>query len=401
MILLIFLCKLILSHEQSSPVKQLNMSEGATGRVGSLNSDDQVLVMRPPYYIVPIEPEDAQQFARKVRIDLENGDIYINQPLEEPVTFSALSINQGSAITIILNPALAAKTECFNLIDGTRSRSKASKDSDKCFEIDSRIFTNNTCDSKIGVKCLDEPVLSLDQDSFIPGHDVIWHSIGDLMLKVTCFSTDWLINIKLKETNISLVEDKGLVFYLKECERNVEQNSTLTNLVKINKFSLNLKVYLIMLVSVVSFMIGFLLFLVNVAARRISSIGNKSKYPSKSSILSVNTIDTRTSVLIDYFDQSLSNGHLDTNKLILDEKNLASKLQYSTGYLSQMGINVSEDLKDLKERNLLQVISGDGAKSASNEVTELTVKKWCNLLEWNVDFGSFSNVIDEMTSLKK
>lgn len=403
MIFLIFLCKFLLTHQESSPSRQFNLTDGTVGRIGSLQSEDQVMAMRPPFYIVPIQPESADEFAKIVRIDLENGDIYVNQPLEEPVTFSALSINQGSAMTVVINPILPGPIECFNLIDGTKSNSKAFKDSDKCFEIDSRIFSNNTCDSKIGVKCLDEPVLSLDQESFIQSHDIILHQIGDYILKVTCFSTDWLINIKLKETNISLIQDKGLIFYLKECERNLSNKNstytTLTNLVKINKFSLNLKVYLIMLISLVSFLIGFLLFLVNVIIKRISKC-EKSTYPLKNSILSVNTIDTRASVLIDYFDQSLSNGNLDTNKLILDEKNLSSKLQYSTGYLSQMGINVSEDLKDLKDRNLIEIAGESGVKLNSSEVNELTVKKWCNLLEWNVDFASFSNVIDDMTTLK-
>lgn len=401
MIFLIFLCKFLLSHQESSPVKQFNLTDGATGRIGSLTIDDQIVAMRPPFYIVPIEPDNADQFTKKVKIDLDNGDIYVNEPLEEPVKFSALSINQGSAMTIILNPVLKEPVECFNLIDGNKSDIKALKDSDKCLEIDSRIFSNNSCDSKIGVQCLDEPVLRLNQDSTTQRQDIILLNIGDYMLKVSCLSTDWFINLKLKQINVSLVEEQGnLVFNSNECEKKIEKNSTITNLIRINKFSLNLKLYLIMLVSVVSFLIGFLLFLVNLAVKRINQC-EKTKYPLKNSILSVNTIDTRTSVLIDYLDQSLNNGQLDTNKLILDEKNLNSKLQYSTGYLSQMGINVSDDLRDLKEKKLLANINTDGVKLPASEIDELTVKRWCELLEWNVDFASFSNVIDDMASLKK
>ena len=73
--------------------------------VGSIVDETNVKDMRAPFYIVPLQPEDERAFKSIFRIDVDNGHIYANEKLspERTYSFSALSINSGQAIVVIIN----------------------------------------------------------------------------------------------------------------------------------------------------------------------------------------------------------------------------------------------------------------------------------------------------------
>ena len=64
--------------------------------IGSIKSE----LMRPPFYIVPIVPDDVAHFNKLLRVDLDTGAVYTNAILppdgKHVYKFSALSINQGT-----------------------------------------------------------------------------------------------------------------------------------------------------------------------------------------------------------------------------------------------------------------------------------------------------------------
>ncbi|CAF0708844.1 unnamed protein product [Brachionus calyciflorus] len=411
-IFLILYTLIKLSFQENTPIKFYNITTGITGEIGTLQNDDE-FIMKPPFYVVPIQPDDIDSFNKLIRVDLDTGGIYLlKSDLTDQIKFSALSINQGSAMTVILNPLILPKiTHCFNLYNNLKSDRTVS-DVDKCVEIDSKIFQNSTCESKqeieLGIKCLNEPQLVPNEKNYKVSEVSLRKNLNGLyFLNFKCeIHHDWLISLNIldERINLEIYNENLLALFNLDCNLTQVTASTTTMLnsvIQINKFSFNLKLYTIVLISLVSSLIGFLLVLGNLLVRKINlkreGEEDVKNYPFKSSILSVNTIDTRTSVLIDYFDQS-NTAIMDTNKLILDEKNLNSKLQYSTGYLSQMGINVTEDLKDLKDLDEKCVNLG---RVSQDEVCDLTVKKWCNLLDWKVDYASYSNVFDDLAKFNK
>lgn len=70
--------------------------------IGHIDSNN----MRPPFYIVPIVPEDPDTFNKHIFINVETGNIYTNTIIDperfDTFKFSALSINEGLAITITI-----------------------------------------------------------------------------------------------------------------------------------------------------------------------------------------------------------------------------------------------------------------------------------------------------------
>lgn len=112
--------------------------------------------IQPPYYIVPIIPDNQDLFNKYVSIDLDTGLINSNSILNtdtniKQLKFSVLSINEGIANLIIINivnneqtttststttktTTTTAKKECFNLNSNTLTQFKFNDKSD-CFEI--------------------------------------------------------------------------------------------------------------------------------------------------------------------------------------------------------------------------------------------------------------------------
>jgi len=112
--------------------------------------------IQPPYYIVPIMPDNQDLFNKYLSIDLDTGLINSNSILNtdtniEQLKFSVLSINEGIANLIIINivnkeqtttttsttttttSTTTAKKECFNL-NSNLTKFKFNDKSD-CFEI--------------------------------------------------------------------------------------------------------------------------------------------------------------------------------------------------------------------------------------------------------------------------
>jgi len=75
--------------------------------IGSIIDHSNEVEMKPPFYVVPLEPEDENVFKKFLHIDLEHGHIYTNQILNTnySFTFSALSINTGQAIIVKISVA--------------------------------------------------------------------------------------------------------------------------------------------------------------------------------------------------------------------------------------------------------------------------------------------------------
>jgi len=74
--------------------------------IGSIKSYSSVQ-MQPPYYIVPIVPDNQELFNKDISIDSDTGDIVSNAVLNsdriKQYKFSALSINEGLANLVIIN----------------------------------------------------------------------------------------------------------------------------------------------------------------------------------------------------------------------------------------------------------------------------------------------------------
>jgi hypothetical protein len=75
--------------------------------IGSIVDHSNEVEMKPPFYVVPLEPEDENVFKKFLHIDLERGQIYTNQILNTNYSFafSALSINTGQAIIVKISVA--------------------------------------------------------------------------------------------------------------------------------------------------------------------------------------------------------------------------------------------------------------------------------------------------------
>lgn len=105
------LCK---SIDNNSPYRQFNITinHPVGSYIGSIVSNDNLSSMQAPFYIVPIIPEDSNLLEKYVSIDLETGKITLNSELKNItlIKFSVLSINEGTALTIIINVLNQKKT---------------------------------------------------------------------------------------------------------------------------------------------------------------------------------------------------------------------------------------------------------------------------------------------------
>lgn len=109
--LIFFLCLIARLNANDSAMKIFNITSNSSagtliGTISSLNSDESNN-MSPPFYIVPIIPEDQSLFNKHISIDLDTGKIYTNAKLDpakqSAFKFSALSISDGQAIVILIN----------------------------------------------------------------------------------------------------------------------------------------------------------------------------------------------------------------------------------------------------------------------------------------------------------
>ena len=80
------------------------------GSGGSGDNDNESI--KPPFYVVPIVPDDLAAFSADIAIDLETGDMRVNSPLLRHALYkcSVLSINEGSAITLIIHVVTTTTT---------------------------------------------------------------------------------------------------------------------------------------------------------------------------------------------------------------------------------------------------------------------------------------------------
>ena len=110
-LIFLFLCLIARLNANDSAMKVFNITSNSSagtliGTISSLNSDESNS-MSPPFYIVPIIPEDQSLFNKHISIDLDTGKIYANTKLDpakqSAFKFSALSISDGQAIVILIN----------------------------------------------------------------------------------------------------------------------------------------------------------------------------------------------------------------------------------------------------------------------------------------------------------
>ena len=89
------------------------------GLISSMNSTS----MKPPYYIIPIVPEDKAQFNDDIYVDLDNGKIFTNfeknSARKQFYKFSALSINEG--LDLVINIILLKHENDDNSISTNRT----------------------------------------------------------------------------------------------------------------------------------------------------------------------------------------------------------------------------------------------------------------------------------------
>ena len=95
--------------------------------IGSIKSN----LMQPPFYIVPILPDDVTLFNKLLHVDLDTGAIHINTILasggKHVYKFSALSINQGTDTLVeinVLDPVTTTAMPVLKLISTLRHENK-------------------------------------------------------------------------------------------------------------------------------------------------------------------------------------------------------------------------------------------------------------------------------------
>ena len=74
--------------------------------LGSISDASNQMDMKAPFYIVPLQPEDENEFKKYIRVDVDTGHIYSNEAAlksTQVYSFSALSISTGQAIVLVIN----------------------------------------------------------------------------------------------------------------------------------------------------------------------------------------------------------------------------------------------------------------------------------------------------------
>lgn len=511
-----------------SPVKQFNLTTSTKSGtlLGSIQIDEELVQMKPPFYIVPIQPEDQDIFNKYIRVDLENGNIYLNSKIDRLefslFKFSALSINQGSALSLLINiiDDLGVFTQttskknrilseeiqnCLDIDLNTQEYTNQTKlDLDlvdrivepvvySCFQLSPEFSLNFTLNSEFIPKNIQKNFkisrfISLDCNSefkllnnqfnknLFDFFNINLNSLEEysdftladqVIIEFKCKSNKIknIFNFKLKNFDsfkFLLIKNLNILFLAARLETECQNQTVLnnwtpspttislivTNLTKINKLSFSFKLFLISIICTV-FILLIIFYLTFMAFRRMLSVEartsshmsyddnslfsyksksqlfsgeflrncfrSKSKAKSINSALSTNTLDTRTSVLLDkdLFTVQKSNFHnyfdLTANQ---NEENMFS---FSTGYLNQMGISVLEDLRNLVDTNgnsngMAQNNQGqtvdvnclriNSQNVLRNDYMDVSMGRWCSLLDWKVEFRSISNVLDELAQLE-
>lgn len=100
----------VVRGEHETNTKEVNITGIESLKSGTFLMNVKTLdsQMSAPYFMVPIEPDNAEMLAKCLRVDLDNtGDMFVlDARLLANLTqikFSILSINQGHALTLVLN----------------------------------------------------------------------------------------------------------------------------------------------------------------------------------------------------------------------------------------------------------------------------------------------------------
>ena len=95
---------LALSYSNETQIKHIkwNSDRNQKSFIGSLIDHSNEKELKPPFYVVPLEPENENTFKKFINVNLETGLIYTNQILKinQVFSFSALSISTGQVIII-------------------------------------------------------------------------------------------------------------------------------------------------------------------------------------------------------------------------------------------------------------------------------------------------------------
>jgi len=151
---------------EQTPTKVINISPDTAPNslIGSIADNQAESQMKPPFYIVPIIPEDVDLFDSYVRVDLENGNIYTKAKFTqvEKCKFSVLSINEGLALNILINVIDPSKST--TLISSTTTEPISTATTTKTStETQTKTTTSTTNGIQNESKCLQESSIKMLQ----------------------------------------------------------------------------------------------------------------------------------------------------------------------------------------------------------------------------------------------
>ncbi len=252
------LCK---SIDNNSPYRQFNitMNHPVGSYIGSIVSNDNLSSMQAPFYIVPIIPEDSSLLEKYVTIDLETGKITLNSELKNvsSIKFSVLSINEGTALTIIINvlnqnkviydqtttikPINIIKT-CVNL---SLNGSTVGKSENDCYSIDTKPLnriTQSKCNLSNDLKQIDLEwtgilVPTCDNDNY--GISLIYidrSTIENFDIENVQSSIFMSNDLKYPDSidySLSKIENEDL-FQVKNIDLDIKCSKTLKKVLKLN-----------------------------------------------------------------------------------------------------------------------------------------------------------------------
>jgi hypothetical protein len=131
----------------STPVKKFNITSNhpVGSQIGSIvtaSYQNSLNEMQPPFYVVSLTPEDSITLERYISVDLETGIITLIKSLDSNnhnltvFKFSVLSINQGTALNVIINVFSQSKTSTshYNVSKSNKTKNESILDK-KCIHL--------------------------------------------------------------------------------------------------------------------------------------------------------------------------------------------------------------------------------------------------------------------------
>lgn len=365
--------------------------------------------MQAPFFLVPVQPDRDDELLKLIRFDSDSGTVCFTHPFEH-IKLTALSINQGLALnldiyyqqptTTLTIPTtktshvtiiIPTPTDHFNqfivtCIDLSANMTRIGKhvfyseleysedlSSSNFSMIRSHVSPN---EANVDVECPDESI-----------HYVY-------TLKVENTQECHLKKSKSENVIFSMLNDRLRVLDDEEKSSSapiMHITSTVSHVTKtvakLATLSFNLKLFTVLAITLASLLV-VLIYAVFLTLKRFLNVKTsllcaQRSGCSGSGMDSCGTIETQSSILM--------------NELpAVNKNNPDNMFIYSNQYLSRLGIDMMENLRNLTmDQNVYT--SSTFRTVASNS---LPLDRWHSLLNWNVDFNTMNEVFEEFVKFK-